>query len=475
MNQPDATNPHWQPWQKQQEREDFFDAVARRRRTAWRVMAVCGIAYVVLAVVMSLLLAPLLYGIMGLVLDLLNLLFPTPDLLAYAGGLVGPIIDNLDKPEVLSNTEWTTVVGLASLPGLVLMALVARMVARAVGHSALFDAHQPLGCTPASGQLNEVQFANVLEEMAIAALIPPPRVVIVSGGANAAAVGWDSRQTTVVVGDALLGLLNRQQMQGIAAHLIAAIADDDMKIGRITASVLGVFALLARLSFNLMDRDAFASNARIIRALALPTTNSQAVVLTYLGDPFTQTTPQNNTSSTEGLGWKEWLLMPLIGPVWFSGFLGALVSTMLLTPVIGWAWQQRKYMADATAVRLTREADGLSTALATLGKAQTTLLAGAWANHLCVLAPQQAATTIVPTFPSVARRLQALARLGGSHQAEASPGAKSPLWVKLLLGSLLAVIAVLMAVLLPLLVMASTMMTLLFTVLPVAILHGLLR
>ncbi|MEN9422656.1 MAG: hypothetical protein RL122_39 [Pseudomonadota bacterium] len=461
----------WQPWQGT-EREDFFNAVARHRRTAWRITLACGVAYAVLALVMSLLLAPLLYGVAGLVLDILNLLFPTPDLLAYAGKLVSPIIDD---PAAVPTADLLTFILLASAPGLLLMVVVAWGVSRAIRQSALFDTTQQVGRPPDPGSLVELQFANTLEEMAVAALIPAPKVVVIEGGANAAASGLDAQQATVMVGQSLLVLLNRAQMQGIAAHLIAAIADNDMKIGMRTASVLGVFALLTRLSVNLLDKDSFAASRHLLRALCVPTAASQAFVLAQLSDPFADTAPQTAQQHTDKLGWREWLLMPLMGPVWFSGFLGGFVSTLILSPGIAWAWQQRKYMADATAVRLTREPDGLSAALSALSHANTSLLSSVWASHLCVVAPQQAAGMIVSVFPSVERRLAALVRMGASNQPLVVSPPVAPVWATLLVGSLLVVMAGLVAVLLPLLVMASTMLTMLFTIMPIAILHAVLR
>ena len=461
----------WQPWQGT-EREDFFNAVARHRRTAWRITLACGVAYAVLALVMSLLLAPLLYGVAGLVLDILNLLFPTPDLLAYAGTLVSPIVDD---PMAVPTVDLLKFILLASAPGLVLMVVVAWVVSRAIRQSALFYTTQQVGRPPDSGSLVELQFANTLEEMAVAALIPAPKVVVIDGGANAAASGMDAQQATVMVGQSLLVLLNRAQIQGIAAHLIAAIADNDMKIGMRTASVLGVFALLTRLSVNLLDKDSFAASRHLLRALCVPTAASQAFVLAQLSDPFADTAPQTAQQHTDKLGWREWLLMPLMGPVWFSGFLGGFVSTLILSPGIAWAWQQRKYMADATAVRLTREPDGLSAALSALSHANTSLLSSVWASHLCVVAPQQAAGMIVSVFPSVERRLAALVRMGASNQPLVVSPPVAPVWATLLVGSLLVVMAGLVAVLLPLLVMASTMLTMLFTIMPIAILHAVLR
>lgn len=465
-------NPNWRPWQGT-EREDFFNAVARHRRTAWRITLACGVAYAVLALVMSLLLAPLLYGVAGLILDILNLLFPTPDLLTYAGKLVSPIVDD---PGAVPLADLFTFILLASTPGLLLMLMVAWVVSRAIRHSALFDAAQSVGRPPDPRNLAELQFANTLEEMAVAALIPAPRVVVIEGGANAAASGPDAQQATVMVGQTLLGLLNRARMQGVAAHLIAAIADNDMKIGMRTASVLGVFALLTRLSVNLLEKDSFVASRHLIRALCVPTTAGQAFVLAQLSDPFADASPPAGAQQhNDKLGWREWLLMPLMGPVWFSGFLGGFVSTLILSPGIAWAWQQRKYMADATAVRLTREPDGLSAALSALSQADTSLLSSAWASHLCVVAPKQGTGMIISVFPSVQRRLAALVRMGASQQPVAAPAPNASLWLRLLLGGLLVVASGLVAVLLPLLVMASTMLTMLFTIMPIAILHALLR
>ena len=461
----------WQQWQNT-EREDFFSAVARHRHAAWRITLVCGIAYAVLALVMSLLLAPLLYGVAGLVLDVVNLLFPVPDLLVYVGKQASLVIDN---PAAVPRTDLLTFILLASAPGLLLMVVVAWVVSRTMRQSALFDTTRQVGRPPDPRNLVELQFANTLEEMAVAALIPVPKVVIIEGGANAAASGMDALQATVMVGQSLLVSLDRAQMQGIAAHLIASIADNDMKIGMRTASVLGVFALLTRLSVNLLDKDSFAASRHLLRALCVPTAANQAFVLAQLSDPFADTTPRQPQQHTSKLGWKEWLLMPLMGPVWFSGFLGGFVSALILSPAIGLAWQQRKYMADATAVRLTREPDGLSGALSALSHANTSLLSSAWANHLCVVAPQQEMGVIVSVFPSVEKRLVALIRMGANKQLLTVPQSASPLWVKALIGSLLVVMAALIAVLLPLLVMASAMLSIFFTIIPVAILHTLLR
>ena len=79
-------------------------------------------------------------------------------------------------------------------------------------------------------------------------------------------------------------------------------------------------------------------------------------------------------------------MMPLVGPVGFAGFLCGLVSTMMLEPVIALAWRARKYMADATAVKLTRNPNGLAGALVAIANRGSTRVAP-WAGHLCVVDP----------------------------------------------------------------------------------------
>jgi hypothetical protein len=61
------------------ERESFFAAIDCHRRAAWQVSAVAGICVVILAFVVATLTAPLFYALIGLVLDLINLIIPMPD------------------------------------------------------------------------------------------------------------------------------------------------------------------------------------------------------------------------------------------------------------------------------------------------------------------------------------------------------------------------------------------------------------
>jgi Zn-dependent protease with chaperone function len=502
------------------EREDFFAAIARHRRAAWRVTAVCALGACILALVGAVLLAPLLYCVIGLVLDAINLVVPTPNLLGYAGRVLESITD--PKPGVQPSL-WA--LPLAALPGLGVFAVAVYTLRRALRTSPLFDHEAAIGRLPDSTVLAEQRIENTLEEMAVAAGIPAPRVVIIEGGANAAAFGVDDSHATVLVGSALLSSLNREQMQGVAGHLISSIADGDMKIGLRTALTLGLFGLFARLGSGWADREEFAATVRLVRALLTPSSRNIQYILMQLAEPFakvdehtSERRPTNEEAhaqalqhlaairsamadsgasaaaaaatagahparSTDKLTWREWALMPLVGPVVLAGFLCGLVSTMMLEPAVAFAWRARKYMADASAVKLTRNPNGLAGALIEIANQGSTRVAS-WAGHLCVVDPGTRGSAglfgswaSAIAFPRLDRRHRALQKMGADPvPAERLVATRTmPLLAKLFIGLAMPVVGVLLCVAVVLLVWLSAALSGMFTILPTAILHAILR
>ncbi|MEO6270286.1 MAG: hypothetical protein ABIP08_08290, partial [Lautropia sp.] len=275
------------------------------------------------------------------------------------------------------------------------------------------------------------------------------------------------------------------QMQGIAAHLIASIADGDMKIVMRTAMTLGLFTLPAVVSTGWADRAGFAATVRLIHAILLPTPARLDRILQALDDPFRDRGSERNapkTSQGDKLTWRDWAMMPLVGPVVISGFLGGLVSTMMLAPAVALAWRHRKLMADANAVALTRDPDALVGALAAISAAGASTRLAAWAGHLCVVNPgtrhdaSLLGGSYVSVFPPLQRRVRALVRLGADPQRFASTASGGMPWpLKVLSAVLFTVIGSLMTVAVVLLIWISLALSGLFTLLPVTLLHALLR
>ena len=320
--------------------------------------------------------------------------------------MAGPFIDPLFSSNTVSAAILVRVGVMAALPGLALMGAAAHALRRVWTTSPLFDAGDLPGRPPDRRVLAEERLANVVEEMAIAAGIPAPRVVIVPGGVNAAACGRDQAHVTLVVGEALPASLDREQIEGMIAHLVASIADGDMTIGLRVTTTLALFGLVARVGASFNDRREFRQTAKLWRVFVAPTSTNTAALLGALADPFKDTAPADPaarpTAKDSGLTWREWLLMPLMGPVLLTGFLSGLVSEFLLEPLVSLAWRQRKYMADATAVRLTRDPDGLAGALAMIADRPKGIQP--WTAHLAVAAGPRGqdgpfGQAIVPIFP----------------------------------------------------------------------------
>ena len=86
---------------------------------------------------------------------------------------------------------------------------------------------------------------NVVQEMAIAAGIPAPEVRLLDAQvANAAAVGTDVTASYVVVGRRLLDEFDREETEGLLAHLIGSIGNGDLRGAAQIHSLLYVLELL---------------------------------------------------------------------------------------------------------------------------------------------------------------------------------------------------------------------------------------
>ena len=95
--------------------------------------------------------------------------------------------------------------------------------------------------TPAQQQL-----VNVVEEMAIAAGLPKPTLwVVPDPDLNAFATGHDRRHASIAVTEGLLAALDRDELQGVVAHEMSHIQNDDVRLMTLLAGMLGAVALLS--------------------------------------------------------------------------------------------------------------------------------------------------------------------------------------------------------------------------------------
>jgi Zn-dependent protease with chaperone function len=465
------------------ERDSFFAAVARHRRASWRVTLAAAIADALLAFVVALLMSPIFYAAIALALDLVNLVHHTPNFVTTIARALQPILHPVGGHIPLA--AWLYVAMLAALPGLVWMALVLVMLHRALRLSGMFNAGEFAARAPNPQILSEQRFGNVIEEMALAATVPPPRVLIAEGPQlNAAVFGSDDRHATVLVSQGLLAQLNRDQLQGVAAQLVGSIADGDMAIGLRAATTLSLFAFIARFAGIFGDQSRARSLARLCLAMLRPSATNARNLAKELTDPFRSTdeadgAPEHRPRApSSGRTWRDWVWLPLMGPIVMTGFFAGLVNMFFLSSLVAVAWRQRKYMADATAVRLTRDPDTLAGALRTLESADSRAPFAAWAAHFSVVAPGRShesgflGGSVVPLCPSVTRRLRALRKMG-AHVNPASQ--RIPAVALLIIVPLCVLLGGLMALAAGLMAYVSIPLSALFLGVPFAIIHALLR
>ncbi len=479
----DAAPGNWRNWSAG-ERESFFAAIARHRRAAWRVTLASRAANTLTALIVAVLMAPLFYAALALVLDLINIVVPTPNIVESIMAAIGPA---MDAPEKVALSRWLTLGAVAAVPGMLWMAGVTSVLARTLRLAGMFGQGELAARAPNAAVLAEQRLANVVSEMAIAAGIPEPRVLIADQPTcNAAAFGGDERHASVMVTSALLAQLNREQMQGVAAHLIASIADGDMTIGLRVATTQCVFGLVTR--FSAAFTSPVAVRHLLINlcvALVRPNGATARALMAELTNPLENAAEVKKPGQHAARGarrnesdWRMLFWIPFAGPVLITGFVCAIVSMILLDPLVSFAWRQRKYMADAVAVRLTRDPDTLATALNQMSRSGGGAVFGAWAAHLSVVRPSLRGdagamhTSVVPSFPSISRRLQALGRMG-SHVS--APPRRIPIPFLLAIAPLAALVVALEAFALCMLVVLSIGLSMLFLGIPFGIVHMLLR
>src|SRR6476661_7912665 len=90
------------------------------------------------------------------------------------------------------------------------------------------------------------QLFNVVQEMSIAANIPPPRVYIIEDSApNAFATGRDPKHSSIAITTGLLGKLDREELQGVIGHEMSHIRNLDIRFSLLVAVLVGSIALMS--------------------------------------------------------------------------------------------------------------------------------------------------------------------------------------------------------------------------------------
>jgi Zn-dependent protease with chaperone function len=412
------------------DREQFFAAQARNRRAAWRLTALTALAVALMGLPMSAVISPLVYAALFVLNDLVALAFPTADLLY--------ILAHADQSQSTVARSDAVVAALAIaaliLPGSLVMLLAW------LGVHALFLRHGTAGLLrslgtrePRRGDLEEAQLQNLVEEMAIAAGLPPPKLALLDGtAANAGAVGAGHDDATILVSRRLLDELDRDQTQGVIAQLVGSVGNGDLRAALAIVSMHRAFGLVMAVLGAPFGPHARRTLLRLMR-LGLhrgrPIDSQELdaldeMLLRSVDMPETDVDPSKKTTLA------DILRLPFL--IAYTAFWAARLAFVgfVVGPLLALMWRSRRYLADATAVQLTRHPDAVAGGLAALTSRGGVIPGGRWAAPLFVLGPERGPSGgfrgdnfgLVSYSPPVARRLDRLRRQGATVEVPPSRG-----------------------------------------------------
>lgn len=165
---------------------------------------------------------------------------------------------------------------------------------------------------------------HLLENLCITAGLPQPKFYLIEDSApNAFATGRDPNHAVICVTSGLIEKLNKNELQGVLAHELSHIGNYDTRLMTIIVILVGVIALVSDMFLRSMFRGRRSSSSSGGQVQAV-----MAVVALALA-----------------------ILSPII-----ASLLQLAIS------------RKREYLADATAVSLTRYPDGLASALEKISK-----------------------------------------------------------------------------------------------------------
>jgi Zn-dependent protease with chaperone function len=381
-------------------RETFYAAQRRHRRRARLLSAVTVVPVLLLAAFVAALISPWLFLLAAATLRLLRLAGPLHGLPQSSAqalyGLLLPLREYFDSKPVQTDAVVRLLLALLA-PSVAILLLTWLWVKAVFRHASARGVLARMATRPPdSADPLEQRLLNINEEMAVAAGIRPPAVLLVDGdGVNAAILGSSYRDCTLVVSHALLQALSRDETEGVVAELVGSAGNGDLGLA---AAILSVFqtiglVLAARdvllsgiarrtvwrfLRFSLWRGDSAkrAARAADVSDLLLRST-------TVDGLDTAQTKP-GETASLGKLGCIT--VWPFLATAMFRMFMMFYLS-FITGPLLGWIWRTRRYLADATAVQLTRNPDALAGALQHLPLNSTRIAGGGSADHLFVVQP----------------------------------------------------------------------------------------
>ena len=172
---------------------------------------------------------------------------------------------------------------------------------------------------------------HVVEDMAMVAQIPMPRVYVIDDpGLNAFATGSNPQNAAVAATSGLLEIMNREELKAVIGHEVSHIRNLDIRISTIAVALASAITLLSSMAGRMMWWGG-ASRSR-----------------------------RNSDRDSGGIE----VIMLVIS------FLAIVLAPLAATLVQLAISRQREFLADASSVELTRNPQGMINALLKLENSQ---------------------------------------------------------------------------------------------------------
>jgi len=220
------------------------------------------------------------------------------------------------------------------------------------------------------------QLFNVIEELSIAAGLPMPAVYVIDDTApNAFATGRDPKHASVAITTGLMQKLNRDELQGVMAHELSHVGNRDILYATMVGILVGSIAMMS----DFFLRSFFWGGGR-----------------------------KRRSGSGGGAAGAILVLVAIVLAV-----LAPICAKLLQLAVS----RQREYLADASAVKLTRYPEGLASALEKIsGDKEVLEVANRATQHLYIVNPikpfEKRAAGLFSTHPPVQDRIARLRAMG---------------------------------------------------------------
>lgn len=214
------------------------------------------------------------------------------------------------------------------------------------------------------------QLWHIVEDMAMVGRVPMPRVFIINDPSpNAFATGRDPDHSAVAVTQGLLDLMDREELEGVLGHEISHIRNYDIRLSTIAVVLVGVISFLSGIASRFIwfggddsdDDDNDNVFAMIFKIVAI-------------------------------------VFVLILGP------LSATLAQMALS-------RNREYLADAGSVELTRNPQGLISALTKIEGSQPMKKADRSSSGMYIENPFKHSGSLFDTHPPTEERIKRLEKM----------------------------------------------------------------